>query len=260
MLGLGVGTSMVGLDQAAPLGWSSPVVVGCFTLSPLILGVFVLVEARSRSPLLSLDMFRRRNFTVPVSAEFFLQTAYNGGFILAPFLLNNEFGYSAIGVTTVLIARPLAYSICGPFAASLATRVGERVTGMVGATAMTASMAVLAYGAGAHNVALVIAGLVLSGAGNGFCQPPFQSSMASAVDPGDIGVASATKAVVGTIGASLGITLMTALRGSASSAVGGFSAAFWSASAIALVAVGLSCYLTDTPRGPLGDEAVPGGY
>jgi MFS family permease len=178
-----------------------------------------------------------------------MQTAYMGGFVLAPFLLDSEFGYTAGAITLVMVARPITFSACGPFSSRVAVRFGERLTGIFGTSSMALSMAVLAYGAATKTIILVILGLMMSGAGNGFSQPPFQASMANSVDEADLGIASAAKNVVGTIGSSLGITLMTTLRSSGGSTSAGFATAFWAGAAIAAVAVVLAFQLEDTRRG-----------
>ena len=66
---------------------------------------------------------------------------------------------------------------------------------LVGTLSVTAAMAVLATGAAAGSTALVVVGLVLSGAGNGITRPPFASSVANAVDDSDLGIASAAQNV-----------------------------------------------------------------
>ncbi len=247
-LAAGVASALVGLNQSQRLGWTAPLVVGCFAAAPVFLAMFVVIERRSASPLIPLEMFRRRNFTVPVVAQFFMQTAYMGGFVLSPFLLDTEFGYSPAGITTVMVARPLAFSLAGPLSGRVSVAIGERRTGIIGTSSMAISMAVLAYGAGTQNILAVIVGLVLSGAGNGFCQPPYQASLANAVDAADLGIASAAKNVVGQIGAAVGITLMTSLRTVGETPAAGFAAAFWTGAGIAAVAVVVAFALADTQR------------
>jgi MFS family permease len=50
--------------QAPTDGWGSPPVVGGFIVAALALTAFVLAEHRSASPLLRLDLFANRNFTI----------------------------------------------------------------------------------------------------------------------------------------------------------------------------------------------------
>ena len=249
-LGLGIAALLVAVNQGDSLGWTSPAILTAFALAPVLLTAFVRIEQRSASPLLPLEMFRRRNYTVSVSVQFFKQMAYMGGFVLAPFLLDTEFGYSATLITLIMVSRPLAFSLAGPVSGRVTPIIGERTAGIAATATMAASMAVLAYGAGTGQILPVVVGLVMSGAGNGFGQPPFQVSMANAVDEADLGIASAAKNVAGQVGAAIGITLMTTLRSVVDSPTTGFAIAYWAGAAIATVGLVIALALESSPRGP----------
>lgn len=249
-LGLGIAALLVAVNQGPSLGWTDPVILTAFAMAPVLLVLFVRVEQRSSSPLLPLAMFGRRNYTVSVSAQFFKQMAYMGGFVLSPFLLDSEFGYSATMITLVMVSRPLAFSLAGPVSGRVTMVIGERRAGILATATMAVSMMVLAYGAGTRQILPVIIGLVMSGAGNGFGQPPFQASMANAVDEQDLGIASAAKNVAGQVGAAIGITLMTTLRSVADSPTAGFTIAYWAGAGIAAIAVVIAFGLESTPREP----------
>ena len=60
---LGLGATLFGLIEGAHLGWTHPLVIGALALGVAGLAAFVLVEARSPSPLLPLSAFRNRTFT-----------------------------------------------------------------------------------------------------------------------------------------------------------------------------------------------------
>lgn len=248
-LGLGIAALLVAVNRGDELGWTSPAILTAFALTPVLLAAFIRIERRSPSPLLPLGMFLSRNYTVSVSVQFFIQSAYMGGFVLSPFLLDTEFGYSPALITTIMVSRPLAFSLAGPLSGRVTVVIGERRAGILATTTMAASMVMLAYGASTRQIVLVVIGLVMSGAGNGFGQPPFQASMANAVDEEDLGIASAAKNVIGQIGAAVGITLMTTLRSVADSPTTGFAIAYWTGAAIALVAVVIAFGLQSTPRG-----------
>ena len=60
---------------------------------PVAALLFVIAERRAAEPLLPLEYLRRRNFAFPIATQAMANFAYMGGFILAPLLLANLFGY-----------------------------------------------------------------------------------------------------------------------------------------------------------------------
>jgi predicted MFS family arabinose efflux permease len=155
---------------------------------------------------------------------------------LVPFLLAKEFGYTATAITMAVVARPLAFSASAPVAGAVAVKIGDRAAAVVGTSLVAMSMPALALGAIHHSIVFVIAGLVLSGAGNGFSQPPFTASIANSVDESDLGIASASQTVIGQIGAAAGITAMGVIQGGGT-APNSFSRAFLAGGMSAFIGV-----------------------
>ena len=61
---------LVGLTNKQTAAWSDPAVGGLIALGALILVAFVFVESRVTEPIVPLDLFRERSFTISVSAVF----------------------------------------------------------------------------------------------------------------------------------------------------------------------------------------------
>ncbi|MEU6328509.1 MFS transporter [Streptomyces sp. NPDC047049] len=78
---IGLFALLYAVIQGPADGWSSPLVVGAFVVAAVFLVLFVLAEHRARTPLLRLDLFRNRAFTIVsvitvVGMFSFLGTAY----------------------------------------------------------------------------------------------------------------------------------------------------------------------------------------
>jgi predicted MFS family arabinose efflux permease len=187
-------------------------VVAAFLFTPLGAALFVFIERRSPAPLLPLRFLRRRNFVFPIGAQVFGNFAYMGGFILAPLLLEQVFGYSESRAGLEVIARPIAFSITAPIAGYLAVRIGERISAFVGALAVAASMMVFAsVGRGSTDLVLITA-LVLSGIGLGVSSPSVAASVANSVDQDSLGIASAVQQLVTNVGVAAGIQVMETVQ------------------------------------------------
>ena len=64
LIAAGIGLSIFGLQQSVPWGWSNPWTWICIIAGLVIIGIFVLVELRTESPLIKVNIFRIRAFAV----------------------------------------------------------------------------------------------------------------------------------------------------------------------------------------------------
>jgi EmrB/QacA subfamily drug resistance transporter len=215
---------LLAVNRGPVLGWDSPLVIVGFLLAPVFVVVFVRVEARTTAPLLPLAYLRRRNFSIPILTQVFTNFAYMGGFIITPLLLQNVFDYGETRTGSLLIARPLAFSIAGPIMGYLAAKTGERFVAVAGALAVFVSMLGMAsLGRGSGDI--VIAGfLALSGVGLGMSAPALVAAIANAVDDDDLGVVGATQQMMTQFGNVVGIQVMQATQAAREDAVGALDA------------------------------------
>jgi EmrB/QacA subfamily drug resistance transporter len=212
LVGLGVTPLLLALNEGPRLGWSAPLVLGGFVMSPVMLAAFVRVERRAAHPLLPLAYLRRRNFTFPILTQTFLNAAYMGSFILTPLLLENVLGYSASRTGLLSIARPLAFAVAGPVAGFAAVRIGERSSALLGAGAIVGALLLMAtLGAGSSDV-MIMGALALAGIGMGTASPSLASSITNAVDEKDLGIAGAAQQMMTQVGIVLGIQVMQTVQ------------------------------------------------
>jgi EmrB/QacA subfamily drug resistance transporter len=237
-LGAGALSLLLAINRGPKEGWTSPLVLGGIAFAAAMFMAFIAIEKRVAHPLLPLAYLRRRNFTFPIATQFFTNFAYMGGFILTPLFLQNEFHFNETHTGALLIARPLSFAIAGPLAGYLTIRIGERVSAVAGAIAITVSMVALAQLTPGSTDLAVIFALALCGVGMGASSPAMAASVANAVDPSDLGVAGATQQMVNQMGVVLGIQTLQAVQVAREGAVGGV-AAFHDAYLLGAVAAGI---------------------
>jgi hypothetical protein len=97
-------------------------------------------------------------------------------------------------------------------------------------------MGLFAFAASGDLVALVFAGLILSGIGLGGSAPSLITVVANTVDPADLGVANAAQQMVAMIGAVAGIQVLSTIQGG-SEAASPFTAAYLVGGAVAIIGV-----------------------
>jgi EmrB/QacA subfamily drug resistance transporter len=251
LLATGVTSLLLALNRGPVLGWSSPLVVGAFVASPLMLAVFWWWEQRVPQPLVRLQYLRLRNVAAPVATQAFTNFAYMGGFIITPLLLAEVFGYGETRVGLLSIARPLTFAVAAPLAGGLALRAGEKTMGVIGAAAVVLSMVALAQIGRASSDLIVIGSLALSGVGLGVSSPSMAATIANAVDQGDLGIAGAVQQMMTQVGVVAGIQLMQTLQVATEDSrglVGSYQAAYYLGAAVCCLGVVTAAFVRRSGR------------
>jgi len=243
LLAASAGCLMFALGQVGELGPSSPWIWGAILLSVGLVYGFVRVEGKTEEPLLPLEFFSYRNFTAPILSGALQNGAYMGAFILAPFLLQNVFELTLVSTSLFMLLRTLTLTLTSPLGGALGTRAGDRRASMIGTGTIMVSMAVLATGASIEWIAVVGAGLVLQGLGQGLCAPSLSAAVAGAVPPEHLGVATAAKNLVNQVVTAFGIALLAGLYAGGA----GFQPAFFAGGIMALLALCAAAFMKKGP-------------
>ncbi len=248
-LGVGATALLAGISQGPKWGWASAAVIGCIVLGVASLVAFVRIESTVTDPLVRLDWFRTRNIAFPVLSQTLTNFAYMGGFILAPQVLERGLGLSTSTTGLLVIARPLTFSLIAPLAGLVTIRVGERISGVVGAVGVVGSMMCWATVGADTALWFVVVALALSGAGLGIASPAMTSLTANAVDERDLGVAGAMQQLMSQLGAVVGTVVLTTISASGGAGdLGPYQRAFWVAAGVAVLGTLAASFCRSTPR------------
>ena len=218
---LGAGLAALELfPQANARAWAAAAAVlcavGCVT--------FFRVERTAPSPVLPPDLLRVRNFSAPIAAQAFGTFVYFSGFVLTPLLLELEFGMSAARASLILVLRTGFFCV-GAQATSRIPGLTPRRSAMIGTAVMALGLPVFAASAVLSSLALVVAGNILAGYGNGMFSPAVTTSVVNAVPEDRRATATGLLQMMGQVGAVAGITVSGAIV-AAGHGSGRFSAAF----------------------------------
>lgn len=247
-----------GLVAGPETGWLSVPGAGALLVGLLLVGSFVLVEARTRDPLVPLRIVANRNVLAAVVVVFVFMGTIGTLYYLFTTYLQDVLGYSPLAAGLAFL--PL--SLCS-IAASIVLvprllgRLGIRTTLIVGMTGVAASMVAMALGmaVGASYWATLPA-VLLWGTFAGLSFPPLFIAVSTGVSPEQQGVASALASTSQYIGSAVGLAALVAvatsgLDGSAApeAVVSGLRTASWVAAAVTLVGAGLAALIL-RPAGP----------
>jgi len=266
---LGLGGFVFALIEQPGHGWSSPLIWIPLTVGIATFAVFIVYERRTAEPMLKLELFSRRNFSVG-NAE--TLSMYAGIAILFFFLviyLQEVAGYTAVrsGLTTVPVTLVM-FALSRRFG-TLADRYGPRL--FMGCGPLVAAGGILLLlRVGMHPSYLtdLLPALLIFAFGLTATVAPLTATVLADADDTDAGIASAINnavaRVAGLVGvAAVGVVVAGALTGDTFAPNTESVQAFHQAMAIcaALVAVGGIAGLVGivNPRRPIEAERCPGG-
>ena len=164
--------------------WSSPQVLATGVAGLVLLPLFVLVERRAPEPLVPLELFRSRIFSVSTVGGFVVGAILFAVTIYVPVFSQGVQGESATESGVVLIPLTLGWVAAATTSGRLITRTGRyRAFPLIGSVLILIAL-VLLTGLDAGSSPTTLAGiLVVLGVGMGMTFQPYVIATQNAVDP-----------------------------------------------------------------------------
>lgn len=217
----GLSALLLALSHGRDWGWTSGVVLVLLAAAILLLGTFLAIERRSRSPMLDLSLFRARIFTAAATSALMNYICMYAVTFLMPFYLIQFRGFSPAQAGLLLSSQALAMAVVAPLSGSLSDRIGSRLPSTLGMVIVTVGMAWLSTLGAAAGTAETVARLMLIGLGTGLFVSPNSSALMGAVSRQRQGIAAAVLASARNVGMVLGVALAGAVFASALAVHGG---------------------------------------
>jgi EmrB/QacA subfamily drug resistance transporter len=237
------------LTQANNNGWGSAETIGLLIGSAVLMGLFLIVEHRGKSPLVPLSFFRNRTATGANVIGFGLGTIVFGMFLLLSLYMPQVLGYSALKTGVGYLAVALTAVVASGIAQTVVTRIGVRVALAFGMVLLSLGLLFFTQiSVDGTYVADLLPGFLLVGVGLGFSFVPV-SIAALAVRPEEAGLASGLLNTSQQIGGALGVAILTTVAvtrtdnllaegdNRAAALTSGFSLAFWVALIFAVISL-----------------------
>ncbi|HEX8918608.1 MAG TPA: MFS transporter [Chloroflexota bacterium] len=186
-----LGGIVFGLIEAGPRGFGTVLVAGSLIAGAALLVAFVMVEARSSSPMVPLDLFRSRNFTGANLLTLLLYGGLGGSLYFLPFDLQQVQGYAPTAAGAAFIPFPIIVFTLSRWAGGLVQRYGARLPLIVGpiVTAVGISLFALPDTGGSYWTTFFPAVVVMS-LGMTLVIAPLTTTVMNAVPTHRSGVAS----------------------------------------------------------------------
>jgi EmrB/QacA subfamily drug resistance transporter len=204
------------LVDGAPVanGWTEPAVGGLILLGLALGALFLFIESRVREPIVPLDLFRLRTFTISVAATFLAAFGFFNAIIFLPRWFQSVAGASATESGYNLLPLLAGMIVAAVLSGQIVARVGRYKLLMVGSLALLAVSLFLMTNLRANTDRPVLwLWMVLAGLGIGPSLAVFTLIVQNAVSPDRIGVATSNLTFFQQIGGTVGLTLGGTLFG-----------------------------------------------
>jgi EmrB/QacA subfamily drug resistance transporter len=269
-----------GLTRAPTVGWGSAETIASFVGFAVLIGAALIIERRSPSPLIDLNIFRRRTLAGANVLALLLGTILFGMFFLLTLYQQDVLGYSPLRTGVNNLAIALTVIVSSAVSQALVTRVGVKPV-------LTAGFALLGGGLAYYTqispdgsyLTDLLPGFLLTGTGLGCSFVPISIAALGGVTNREAGLASGLITTSQQIGGGIGLAVLSTVSTTRTNNLlasgvaqpialtDGFQLAFWVGVGIAVAAVLTTLIVirgrdarSEPARRPLSPEPSPARF
>lgn len=202
-------------------GYGHPVILISFLVSILCFVIFILVERRTQTPLLQLQLFYNRLFSLSIFCAFIAFVAISSSTIIMPFYLQYTMKYTPAVTGLIMMVYPLVMSVVAPFSGYLSDKIGSEFLTFIGLVLNSTGLYLMSSLNEFSPLYLLIIFVTIMSIGNGMFQSPNTSLIMSNAPRNMLGISGSVNALIRNLGMISGISLsVLILYGSMSSKIG----------------------------------------
>src|SRR5437588_6349257 len=200
------------LTRAAQHGWATASTIGLLAASGALIVSFIVIELRSKAPLLPLRIFRLRTLSASNLSGLLMGGAIFSQFFLLTLYMQEELHYSAIKTGVAYIGLTLSIIGFSAVSQALVTRIGIRRVLPVGLALSTAALVLFAQlPVHGHYWSDLFPAFIISGIGLALAFVPMSIGALTGVRQADAGIASGLINTNQQIGGAIGVAAVTAI-------------------------------------------------
>ena len=208
LIAAGIGLSIFGLQQSVPWGWSNPGTWICIIGGLVIIGIFVLVELRTESPLIKVAIFRIRPSPWRTSCLLIAMMAFIPVFFFASEYAQIALHNSASGAGIFLLYFFIGFVVAAQIGGRMLDREGAKRAVVIGC-----AIAAVGFGFWASKATTLSFGkqqiwVIVAGAGMGMMLGPANTDAVNRAGNLSYGEATGITQTIRNYGASLGLAAL----------------------------------------------------
>jgi EmrB/QacA subfamily drug resistance transporter len=191
--------------------WGSVRIVSLLAVAVIGLVGFVVIELRSKAPMVDFSFFRSRSFLGSNMVAFIVSFAMLAMFFFMALYMQNILHYSPLEAGVRFLPATAVIIVMGPLAGRLTDKIGPRPLMTAGLVVVAASLFIQSRITVHSGYGLLLPGFILMGAGMGMVMSPMSTAAMNAVDRTKAGVASGVLSMSRMVGGTFGVAVMGAL-------------------------------------------------
>jgi EmrB/QacA subfamily drug resistance transporter len=259
------------MTRATQHGWGTTETIGLLAASAALIAAFVVIELRSKAPLLPMRIFRLRTLSASNLTGLLMGSAIFSQFFLLTLYMQQVLHYSALKTGVAYIALTLTIITFAAVSQGLVTRIGVRRVLPVGMALAAGALVLYArLPVDGHYFWNLFPAFLLSGVGLALAFVPMSIGALTGVRQSDAGIASGlintSQQIGGAIGVAVATTIATTFTAHyVSSHVGstplsggalthGFEVTFYVLAALAALGAALAAVLIESRPAPVAEE------
>jgi len=210
----GLATVLWGLIEGPTRGWTSPAVLGAFTVGLALVAGFLWWEQHTDQPMLDIGFFRNPRFSAASLAITLTFMALMGVIFGLTQYLQSVLGFSPLKAGALLLPMSAVMLVLAPMSARLVERVGSKLvlgTGLLVVALALALQTTLDTGSSTLHVVLVT---IVLATGMANVMAPATESIMGSLPRAKAGVGSAVNDTTRQMGGAIGVALIGSLLAS----------------------------------------------
>jgi EmrB/QacA subfamily drug resistance transporter len=211
---LGLTALVYGLIRSHPDGWGSTTVTGSLIAAAVLIMAFLLIEARSRAPMLDLHLLKVPTFNGGLVAAWAISASLFALITYIVLYLQNILGSSAIDTGLRLLPMTGAIFLTAGLAGRLTGHVPTRFLIAPGFVLIGIGLVLMRGITPSNDWTHLLPGFIVAGVGAGLVNVPLASTAVGVVEPARAGMASGINSTLRQVGIATGVAAVGSILAS----------------------------------------------
>ncbi|MFC5652347.1 MDR family MFS transporter [Paenibacillus solisilvae] len=186
--------------------WASGQILGLFAVTLVSLILFLIVESKVKTPVLSLDLFKNGVVTLSNIIGFLMNFGMMGALIYLSFFVQGVLAISPTHAGYVTMPMSIGMVLTSAVGGQIISRTGKyKRFALIGMPIMVAGMLIMVF---MNSVWMAVMAMIIFGLGLGLGMPVFSLTVQNAVPHKELGAATASLQLFRNLGGTIGIAVM----------------------------------------------------